>query len=61
MTQRQQGQASIEYLVVCGAIVAALFTPINENDQNVMQICIEALRHWYGAFAYAKSLPTLPF
>ncbi|WP_417763369.1 hypothetical protein [Shewanella sp.] len=60
MTKIQRGQASIEYLVVCGAIVAALFTPIT-NDQNVMQICIEALRHWYSAFSFAKSLPTLPF
>lgn len=54
-----QGQASIEYLVVCGALVAALLVPL-ENQKNIMEICIEALREWYTAFAYAKSLSALP-
>ncbi|WP_338726105.1 hypothetical protein V8687_22355 [Shewanella baltica] len=53
------GQASIEYLVVCGALVAALLMPVN-NQQNIMDLCINALREWYTAFAYAKSLSALP-
>ncbi|WP_108946183.1 hypothetical protein [Shewanella halifaxensis] len=55
----QSGQASIEYIVVCSALVAALLTPI-QNNQNVMDICLESLKDWYTAFAYSKSLPTLP-
>ncbi|WP_228290793.1 hypothetical protein [Shewanella cyperi] len=53
------GQASVEYLIVCGALIAALLTPI-KDDQNVMEICVQALRDWYTAFAYTKSLPDLP-
>ncbi|MFT5235204.1 MAG: hypothetical protein ACI8SK_000319 [Shewanella sp.] len=54
-----RGQASVEYLVVCSALIAALLTPI-EDDNNVMEICIDSLRDWYTAFAYSKSLPVLP-
>ncbi|WP_143562350.1 hypothetical protein [Shewanella sp. UCD-KL12] len=54
-----EGQASVEYLVVCSALIAALLTPI-ENDNNVMELCLDSLSDWYTAFAYSKSLPTLP-
>ncbi|GAB1043544.1 MAG: hypothetical protein SPiBPW_19110 [Shewanella algae] len=61
LNKKQKGQASFEYLVVCGALVAALLTPIeSQGDQNVVELCLEALRAWYTAFAYAKSLPALP-
>lgn len=54
-----RGQASIEYLVVCGALVAALLTPI-ENDMSVIDVCVKALKEWYTAFAYTKSMTILP-
>ncbi|WP_299570156.1 hypothetical protein [uncultured Shewanella sp.] len=56
---KQHGQASIEYIIVCGALVAALLTPIS-NDKNIMEVCSEALQEWYAAFAYSKSLSVLP-
>ncbi len=54
------GQASIEYLIVCSTLVAALLIPIDENDKNVIELCIEGIKNLYVAFAYAKSLPALP-
>ncbi|WP_144211104.1 hypothetical protein [Shewanella donghaensis] len=54
-----KGQASVEYLVISAALVAALLTPV-ENNQNIMEICAEALQEWYSAFAYSKSLSSLP-
>ena len=54
-----RGQASVEYLVVCSALIAALLTPI-EDSNNVMELCLDSLRDWYSAFAYTKSLPALP-
>ncbi|KIO38128.1 hypothetical protein [Shewanella sp. cp20] len=56
---RCRGQASVEYLVVCGALVAALLTPVS-NDNNVLDLCADALTEWYTAFAYTKSLSILP-
>ncbi|MBW8183138.1 hypothetical protein [Shewanella nanhaiensis] len=58
-TAKITGQASVEYLVVCAALVAALLTPIDDNS-DVMDLCIETLREWYTAFAYSKSLSVLP-
>ena len=57
--KHRRGQASVEYLVVCGSLVAALLTPIND-DKNVLEICGDTLTDWYTAFAYNKSLPILP-
>ncbi|WP_242620342.1 MULTISPECIES: hypothetical protein [Shewanella] len=59
MKSSARGQASIEYLVVCGALVAALLTPV-QNDMSVLELCVQALREWYTAFAYTKSLTVLP-
>jgi hypothetical protein len=57
--KKSAGLASIEYLVVCSALIIALLTPV-ENNKNVMEIATEALQEWYSAFAYNKSLSTLP-
>ncbi|QYK01995.1 hypothetical protein [Shewanella psychrotolerans] len=54
-----RGQASVEYLVVCGALIAALLTPVS-NNQNVLEISADTLTDWYTAFAYNKSLSILP-
>jgi len=54
-----KGQSSVEYLIVCAALVAALITPL-ENNKSVIDSCSEALQEWYGAFAYSKSMSTLP-
>ena len=55
-----QGQATTEYIIVCGALITALLVPIDNNDRNVIEICLQAIRDWYIAFAYAKSLTALP-
>lgn len=54
-----KGQASVEYLVVCAALLAALLAPV-QGDNSVIDLCIQALRDWYEAFAYHKSLSILP-
>jgi hypothetical protein len=55
-----KGLASIEYLIVCTALILALLTPVENGDKNVMEICVETLTEWYTAFAYSKSLSILP-
>ncbi|KVX01521.1 hypothetical protein [Shewanella frigidimarina] len=57
--KQQHGQASLEYIIVCAALVAALLAPVT-NEKNIMEICSEALQEWYTAFAYSKSLSVLP-
>lgn len=57
-----KGQSSVEYLLVCGALVAALLVPIDQSSggKNVVEVCLDALKTWYVAFAHAKSQPPLP-
>lgn len=57
---RNYGQAAVEYLIVSGALITALLVPVDNNDNNIIEICLQAIRDWYVAFAYAKSLPALP-
>ncbi|MCL2913861.1 hypothetical protein L2725_08650 [Shewanella corallii] len=53
------GQASVEYLVICAALLAALLWPW-EGDTSPIEMCVQALIDWYEAFSYHKSLSILP-
>lgn len=52
----QRGQSSMEYIVVCGALVLALGIGMS-NDQSVLRDLLEAFRTAYHNFSYAISLP----
>ncbi|MGX5201358.1 hypothetical protein [Aliikangiella sp. IMCC44632] len=59
-----QGQATVEYIVVCSALVLALFSPIPDGDpdtnESVIEILVEAVKTEYEAYKYANSVATLP-
>lgn len=52
----QCGQSSMEYIVVCGALVLALGIGMS-NDQSVLRELLEAFRTAYHNFTYSISLP----
>jgi hypothetical protein len=54
--RRQRGQSSMEYIVVCGALVLALGIGMS-NDQSVLRELLEAFRTPYHNFSYSISLP----
>ncbi len=68
--RKQQGQSSVEYLVVTAALALSLLTPIPDNElggflqdhkgDNVMEILTEKIKQSYGAYSYAKSITPLP-
>jgi hypothetical protein len=55
-TKAQRGQSSMEYIVVCGALVLALGIGMS-NDQSVLRELLEAFRTAYHNFSYSISLP----
>lgn len=55
-TGTQRGQSSMEYIVVCGALVLALGIGMS-NDQSVLRELLEAFRTAYHNFSYSISLP----
>lgn len=59
----QRGQSSVEYIIVCAALISALLVEVPSDDagRNVIEICSDEIRDWYKAFSYSKSLPTLPY
>jgi hypothetical protein len=56
MTREQQGQSTVEYLVVTAAVAAALGLSM-ATDDSVLRQLLEALREAYERFAFAISLP----
>jgi uncharacterized protein (UPF0333 family) len=56
VTRMQRGQSSMEYIVVCGALVLALGIGMS-NEQSVLRELLEAFRTAYHNFSYAISLP----
>lgn len=60
----QRGQSSIEYVIVCSALAAALFVPIKDDvaspdkARTTVQIILEGFQTAYQKFSYAISLPT---
>lgn len=67
---RYKGQSSVEFFVVTGALVAALLTPIPDNElggfleehqgDNAIEILTQKIKDSYAAYSYAKSLTPLP-
>lgn len=55
-TKMQRGQSSMEYIVVCGALVLALGIGMS-NDHSVLRELLEAFRTAYHNFSYSISLP----
>lgn len=53
----QRGQSSVEYTVVCAALVFALGVGL-VDDASVLRQLLEALRVAYQRFSFALSLPT---
>lgn len=70
MLTKHKGQSSIEYVVITGALVAALLTPVPSNElggflqehqgKNAIQILTQKIKDSYNAYSYAKSLAPIP-
>lgn len=62
-TQRQRGQAMLEYLVVCAALAFALFYPIRDDPaspdkaRTTVQIVLDAFKRAYQNVSHSISLP----
>ena len=66
----QKGQSSVEFFVVTGALVAALLTPIPDNElggflqdhqgQNAIEILTQKIKDNYAAYRYSNSITPLP-
>lgn len=52
----QQGQSSMEYVIVCTALAFALGIGMLDNNSALSEL-IEAFRTAYQKFSYAISLP----
>ena len=61
--RRQRGQAMVEYVVVCAALVFALFVPIKDANspdkaRTTVEILIDAMKLAYQRISFALSIPT---
>lgn len=59
----QRGQAMVEYVVVCAALVFALFVPIKDANspdkaRTTVEILIDAMKLAYQRISFALSIPT---
>lgn len=57
ITRSQNGQTSMEYVVVCAALAFALGVGM-WNDTSVLRELLEAFRTAYQKISFAMSLPT---
>lgn len=55
--RRAAGQSSVEYLVICAALVAALGVGMG-GEGGALTEWLEALRTAYSRMAFALSLPS---
>jgi hypothetical protein len=59
----QRGQSIVEYMVVCAALVAALFVPIQDDPaspgskRSTIKIVLDAFHDAYRKISYSISLP----
>lgn len=62
-TQRQGGQAMLEYLVICAAFAFALFYPIRDDPaspdkaRTTVQIVLDSFKRAYQNVSHSISLP----
>ena len=55
---RQRGAASVEYALVTGVVITALFVaPVNADGQTALEFVLEALRGFQRNTTYLLSLP----
>jgi uncharacterized protein (UPF0333 family) len=52
----QRGQSSMEYVVVCGALVLALGLSMSDGGSVLVQL-VDAFKTAYNNFSYAISIP----
>lgn len=56
--RRQRGATGVEYLIVTGVVVAALFVvPVNAEGQSALEMLLDALRGFQRHTTYLLSLP----
>ena len=56
--RRQGGAVGIEYLLVTGVVLAALFVvPVNAEGQSALEMLLDALRGFQRHTTYLLSLP----
>jgi hypothetical protein len=53
--RRQTGQVATEYLVVVGAVTAALFVPVG-NGQSAIQLLATAIRDFFLNLSFLVSV-----
>ncbi len=53
----QHGQSMVEYLVMCIALVFALFTRVPGTQETAAQMLADRLRDMYSALSFFLSLP----
>lgn len=54
---RQSGQAMVEYVIVCGALLLVLVIAAGDDKSALMQL-VDAFRQAYRNYSYIISLPT---
>lgn len=63
LDNRQRGQSTLEYAVVCAALAFALFVPITDTPaspgkaRTTVQILFDGLRTAYKNISHSISLP----
>jgi len=55
--RRQAGQAAMEYVVIAGVIVLALYVADFGGGKNAAQLLVDTIRMVFRNFTYYLSLP----
>ncbi len=55
--RKQQGNASVEYVMVCLILIVALFSPVLGGDQSVMGLFMDRLAGFHENSSFLLSLP----
>ena len=58
--KRQKGQANTEYIVVVGALVAALIIDVPGTDRSAIEHLSDVMQRNYTGYSYAISVSELP-
>ncbi len=61
-SNKQKGQAIVEYILIAIILVAALWAPFPGDAQNrsAITILVEAIKQEYRAYKYAHSVGNVP-
>lgn len=59
-SRRQRGQANTEYVIVVGALVAALIVNVPGTDKSAIEHLVEVIKRSYSGYSYAVSASELP-